>query len=337
MNVNNEVAVSVLPHSYRNLFFINAIFSLSTGIVSVFLVFVVACSFTPSPLKVSNNTCPNEESWYTMENMHCDNSKILETTSSLVDCMGLCKRADDCEGVQWNFYDECGLLSHPTACERRKGSIVKLPSKTVWNSTSFLTYDTCFEAFSEHNWHRFNSLWNSNTLDGTFCTSSEVTECREEWNHLYYLFGSGTHDGYVILGTHDSMSDHCMRTSDYLIKESLLDCTSTRYNKLTLLDWNICKNLLFLKCNAQKGGNCASFLITRPPSTLQTDWFNTGGETWREDDIYFIEACMIAVMCKNGFSLFEISEVSIFQCEVDDKGLSIILNYIDSLFIKSDL
>lgn len=354
--MNEEVEVSVLPHSYRDFYMLNMIFSIAvTFMLVVFIILAPPsfapyppdtppdtcppCSSDPAPPNVSHDTCQKGEAWFTANNIRCDDSKISIATSSLGDCIALCKKSDGCKGVQWNVYDECELLLNTEGCKRKKGSLIKLPPDTVADSTTFLTYDTCLAAFSQREWHRFNSLWNSKFLPGvhsTICASSEVVaECRQEWNDVYYYTGSGGHDKHVILGTHDAMSDHCMMTSDYPIKETLLDCVSTRYNKLSIIDWNVCKNLLFLKCNAEKGD---PFLMTRVPATLQIDWFNTGTiGVWREDDIYYMEACLLAVMCKDGNSLFQMRDAGNYNCVVDEEGLTTILNYIDSLSSENSL
>jgi len=100
-------------------------------------------------------------------------------------------------------------------------------------------------------------------------------------------------------------------------------CMSAGFNILRIGDWNMCRNVEWMVCVVEgkasydRGDRSREIRFTHPPGQLNIDDFNSRPGWYIENDIYYLEVCVLNEMCANGAEIFTKAEGEAFVCEFD--------------------
>ena len=116
---------------------------------------------------------------------------------------------------------------------------------------------------------------------------------------------------------------------DELTAEVSGRCRAANENVLVQgYDWNACRNLHWQMCAAQgklpgQGGAEIHFAVA--PHNLDVGTFRRPGQhyertigAFQKSDVYFLQICTLAHICKNGADLFGLFQGQIFMCDLDE-------------------
>ena len=93
-------------------------------------------------------------------------------------------------------------------------------------------------------------------------------------------------------------------------------------NVLRITDWNMCRNAEWMVCVVAGKADYADsssgeIIFTYAPAMLNIDEFNSRPGMYIEDDIYYLEVCVLNEMCTNYEEIFQKGEGDSFFCKFD--------------------
>ena len=156
----------------------------------------------------------------------------------------------------------------------------------------------------------------------------EARHCDQKW-------GSNL-DAPAVLGFAETMQSFCNGHGRRLGEAELTGaCRAAQLNILRIGGWNMCKNTEWIYCAARgrlahgSGGSSGGDLIfSLAPKDLDLAPFYQKGGTgtpqgdgyYSENDIYYLEACVLNEICANRRELFSVERGARFRCEYDPAG-----------------
>ena len=86
--------------------------------------------------------------------------------------------------------------------------------------------------------------------------------------------------------------------------------------------WNMCRNVEWMHCVVQGkanwgGGGSGEIIFSHAPKFLNIDDFNLQPGWYVENDIYYLEVCVLNEMCSNHEEIFSKGDGSSFFCIFD--------------------
>ena len=100
-------------------------------------------------------------------------------------------------------------------------------------------------------------------------------------------------------------------------------CRSAGFNILRIGKWDMCRNTEWMICvvlgeACQAGRRCETEIIfTEAPGELSIDEFNSREGYFTEDDVYYLEVCLLNEMCSNHDDIFTTRDGGSFFCQFD--------------------
>jgi|EP00966_Prymnesium_polylepis_P148142 hypothetical protein len=99
-------------------------------------------------------------------------------------------------------------------------------------------------------------------------------------------------------------------------------CMGAELNILRINDWNMCRNTEWMVCviqgKADWGGyGSGEIIFTYAPRMLDIDDFNSRPNFYVENDIYYLEVCVLNEMCSNHNEIFQLDVGDSFFCKFD--------------------
>jgi len=179
-------------------------------------------------------------------------------------------------------------------------------------------------------------------FDGTHCESNWYEGNEGELGEpesLLPAFGDPDKPAPAALGFDESLDWYCS-SRGATGKGHAERCVEANVNILSLygerVPYNICRNLEWQVCGARgllAGQGGKKIIFARSPRSLAVDgstgkpagqckgWVPKhpphGGYGYATDDIFYLEVCMYAMMCKNGHDLFHVEQGGAFECDLD--------------------
>jgi len=152
------------------------------------------------------------------------------------------------------------------------------------------------------------------------------------------------HDAPALFGFDESIDDFCLRHGGHEWEVHGQRCVTAGINILSLygdrVPYNICRNLEWQVCAAKgwlPGQNSMTILFARAPSSLDPagstgkplgemkGWVPPqvpeGGYGYATDDIFYLEVCMMDMICSNGFDLWTLKVGDRFVCLLSPAGM----------------
>ena len=120
------------------------------------------------------------------------------------------------------------------------------------------------------------------------------------------------------------------------LQEDLISaCRSANLNLLRIGNWNMCRNIEWMFCaisgslapgahGSLNGGG--EIIFSLAPKELDVvpfcrgTYFRAMGGTYAENDIYYLEVCVLSAICSNRNELFQANRGSLFRCRFDKAG-----------------
>ena len=104
-------------------------------------------------------------------------------------------------------------------------------------------------------------------------------------------------------------------------------CGQAGFNILRIDNWSMCRNVEWMMCvingkGSYGGGGTGEIVFTYAPNNLWMDDFNSRPWSYIEDDIYYLEICVLNEMCSNYEELWEIGVGESFFCKFDSERWS---------------
>jgi len=81
------------------------------------------------------------------------------------------------------------------------------------------------------------------------------------------------------------------------------------------VEWMVC--VVEGKASYDRGDRSREIRFTHPPGQLNIDDFNSRPGWYIENDIYYLEVCVLNEMCSNRAEIFTKAEGESFVCEFD--------------------
>ena len=163
-----------------------------------------------------------------------------------------------------------------------------------------------------------------------------ATHCGQQWGSSLIAPS--------VLGFAETMASYCTQHGRRLGGESMgrrageaelvSACAGANLNILRIGGWNMCKNLEWIYCAAKGklapggGDSGGELLFSLAPSALDLGPFYVSGGTgayqgdgyYSENDIYYLEVCVLNEICSNRNALFSARVGEHFRCAYDVAG-----------------
>jgi len=133
------------------------------------------------------------------------------------------------------------------------------------------------------------------------------------------------------LGFDDTMLEYCRKEPSLGdVDDSLLahSCADANENILRLLTprvpWTMCQNLVWLLCALKHklpGQGAAAIHFATAPKVLELAPLTEGrfpitpGHEYAENDVFYLETCLLSHLCRNNEELFSVEKGGFFECD----------------------
>jgi hypothetical protein len=145
----------------------------------------------------------------------------------------------------------------------------------------------------------------------------------------------------AVLGYAETMQGYCegrgrrLQGEGRRLQEGLIGaCRGANLNILRIGGWNMCKNTEWIYCAAKgklaPGGadSGGDLIFSLAPNSLELAPFYQKGGTgayqgdgyYSENDIYYLEVCVLNEICANRDELFRLDRGGHFRCQYDSAG-----------------
>jgi len=198
--------------------------------------------------------------------------------------------------------------------------------------SSFLTSAKCSAMMRDPN-HKFYKLWANGGIgnirrrgqqacwdvpwtDNWFDFVAEGPNCGQPWDWT----GPNMPSAPTVFGFSETMASYCNEKSGgYNGGDPGNACRRAGINILRINGWNMCRNTEWMMCVAQKkvGSVRGEIVFSLAPGSLDIDVFNANPNGYQENDIYYLEACVLNEMCSNGEEIFAAGVGDTFVCDYD--------------------
>jgi len=158
------------------------------------------------------------------------------------------------------------------------------------------------------------ACWDVNWADDWFDWVGGGRNCNQNWgNNL---------NAPTVFGFAESMTEYCNERGRGNDGDPGGACTRAHFNILRIGDWNMCRNVEWMICVVQGkacwgGGGSGEIIFTIAPNMLDIDDFNSRPDSYVENDIYYLEVCVLNEMCSNHNAIFERNAGESFFCKFD--------------------
>lgn len=169
--------------------------------------------------------------------------------------------------------------------------------------------------------------------DAFFATVEGGARCGTE------AWGSSL-DAPAVFGLSETMFAACGGDGAYGCAGNDLSCTcmADGKNVLRIGAWTMCENLTWVICAVRgmlaiygggqpRADGVGEIILTRAPKNLDVGVFNRGEHfaccgAFAENDVYYVESCVLAMVCANRDELFAAEDGATFRCRFDADGFA---------------
>jgi len=155
--------------------------------------------------------------------------------------------------------------------------------------------------------------WDVNWNDDWFDWVSHGSNCEQDWG--------GNLKAPTVFGFKESMTAYCDEHGGHATDPGVA-CRGAHLNILRTGNWNMCRNVEWMHCVVQGkanwgGGGSGEIIFTHGPKFLNIDAFNAQPGWYVENDIYYLEVCVLSEMCSNYEDIFRKGHGDSFFCAFD--------------------
>jgi len=129
-------------------------------------------------------------------------------------------------------------------------------------------------------------------------------------------------DAPTVFGYSESMASFCNHHGGGNQNDPGTACMDAGFNILRIGNWNMCRNVEWMICVVQGKATWGmdgdgEIIFTYRPSLLDIDDFNSRPGYYIENDIYYLEVCVLSEMCSNHEEIFKLGVGESFYCQFD--------------------
>jgi len=198
---------------------------------------------------------------------------------------------------------------------------------------SFASPAKCSAALRDPN-HKFYKMWSADNgftdrargekacwdvpwADSWFDFVGDATNCDQDWDWT----GNNMPDAPTVFGFSETMAAYChdMAGRRGGGGDPGHACRNAHINILRIGSWTMCRNTEWMMCVLQRkvGSAQGEIVFSLAPGGLEMDVFMMDPDNFAENDVYFLEVCILSEVCSNNQELFAADVGALFVCKFD--------------------